>query len=92
MWPNRVYNPGPLTYEVGALPTALRGTAGQRRLDFLFESWRSRCRYIAALQIRRGSRDNLGIISHLLHKNIFCDPSLEPSQNMFSLRNKKNYL
>ena len=24
MWPNRVSNPGPLTYESGALPTALR--------------------------------------------------------------------
>ena len=28
MWPGRVSNPGPLTYESGALPTALRGTAG----------------------------------------------------------------
>ena len=27
MWPNRVSNPGPLTYESGALPTALRGPA-----------------------------------------------------------------
>ena len=25
MWPDRVSNPGPLTYEAGALPTALRG-------------------------------------------------------------------
>ena len=25
MWPDRVWNPGPLTYESGALPTALRG-------------------------------------------------------------------
>ena len=46
------------------------------------------------LQIRRDNRGNLGII----HKNIFGDPSLEPSrsnegsQHMFSLRNKKNYL
>ena len=24
MWPDRVLNPGPLTYESGALPTALR--------------------------------------------------------------------
>ena len=53
------------------------------------------------LQIRRGNSDNLGIISIFLHKNIFCDPSLQPSrqdgsnegsQDMFSLRNKKNYL
>ena len=42
--------------------------------------------------------DNLGITSHTSPKNIFCDPSLEPShgdgsneglQHMFSLRNKK---
>ena len=25
MWPDRVSNPGPLTYESGALPTSLRG-------------------------------------------------------------------
>ena len=32
------------------------------------------------LQIRRGNRDNLGIISHIFPlKNIFCDPLLEPS-------------
>ena len=30
MWPDRVSNPGPLTYESGALPTALRGPAGCR--------------------------------------------------------------
>ena len=27
MWPDRVSNPGPLTYESGALPTALHGLA-----------------------------------------------------------------
>ena len=27
MLPDRVSNPGPLTYEAGALPTALRGPA-----------------------------------------------------------------
>ena len=27
MWPGRVSNPGPLTYESGALPIALRGPA-----------------------------------------------------------------
>ena len=31
MWPDRVSNPGPLTYESGALPTALRG--------FLVSKW-----------------------------------------------------
>ena len=27
MWPDRVSNPGPLTYESGVLPIALRGPA-----------------------------------------------------------------
>ena len=27
MWPDWVSNPGPLTYESGTLPTALRGSA-----------------------------------------------------------------
>ena len=31
MWPDRVSNPGPLTYESCALPTALRGPAGRIR-------------------------------------------------------------
>ena len=29
MWPDRVSNPGPLTYESGALPIALRGPASK---------------------------------------------------------------
>ena len=29
MWPDRVSNSGPLTYESGALPTALRGSLRQ---------------------------------------------------------------
>ena len=31
MLPDRVSNPGPLTYESGALPTALRGPAAATR-------------------------------------------------------------
>ena len=31
MWPDRVSNPGPLTYESGALPTTIRGPAQKRR-------------------------------------------------------------
>ena len=46
-------------------------------------------------------RDKFGIIIHFLPRNIFCDPSLEPSQqdgsnegshHMSSLRNKYNHL
>ena len=38
MLPDRVSNPGPLTYESGALPIALRGPAFSRRsrLKFFF--------------------------------------------------------
>ena len=51
---------------------------------------------LAVLLIRRGNNDNLGVISHISpFKNIYCDPSTEPSlrggsnegsQHMFSLR------
>ena len=50
---------------------------------------------VVVLQIRNGNKDNLGIIFHIHHQNIFCDPPLEPSrrdgsnevsQHMFSLR------
>ena len=34
MWPDRVSNPGPLTYESGALPTALRMYGYQSLLCF----------------------------------------------------------
>ena len=33
MWPNRVSNPGPLTYDSGALSTALRGPATTTELN-----------------------------------------------------------
>ena len=32
MWPDRVSNPEPLTYDLGALPTALRGPASNERV------------------------------------------------------------
>ena len=35
MLPDRVSNPGPLTYESGALPIALRGPAADIRRDML---------------------------------------------------------
>ena len=33
MLPDRVSNPGPLTYESGALPIALRGPAGTSEIE-----------------------------------------------------------
>ena len=35
MWPDRVSNPGPLTYESGALSTELRGPALYFRWGFI---------------------------------------------------------
>ena len=35
MWPDRVSNPGRLTYESGALPTALRSPASTVRQSFV---------------------------------------------------------
>ena len=43
MWPDRVSNPGPLTYESGALPTALRGpasTKGSKDSSIRSVTWR----------------------------------------------------
>ena len=59
MWPDWVSNPGPLTYESGALPTALQGPAILRShytIKIILM-----CK-IPGLQIRRSNKDNLGII------------------------------
>ena len=57
--------------------------------------------WVPELQIRGAIEVNLGIIFLIFHKNIHCDPSLEPSCRdgsneashcMFLLKNKKNYL
>ena len=42
MWPDRVSNPGPLNYESGALPIALRGPAnGISQTGFDVQAWRN---------------------------------------------------
>ena len=40
MLPDRVSNPGPLTYESGALPIALRGPAIRNRREFIYSDIR----------------------------------------------------
>ena len=37
MLPDRVSNPGPLTYESGALPIALRGPAFKQRIFYVLK-------------------------------------------------------
>ena len=39
MWPGRVSNPGPLTYESGALPTVLRGPASGSSETSMLALW-----------------------------------------------------
>ena len=43
MWPDRVSNPGPLTYESGALPIALRGPAGKRIITSMISTEHISC-------------------------------------------------
>ena len=72
------------------------------RPDMTLDVYRGRKTTMQQNATRRGNRDKLGIIFLFLHENIPCDPSLElshhqdssneGSQDMFSLRNKKNYL
>ena len=42
MWPDRVSNPGPPTYESGALPIALRGPF-KRSTRYVFYDFINRC-------------------------------------------------
>ena len=72
MWPDRVSNPGPLTYESGALPTVLRGLAKvmltNPRTVWVFFSvtlYDSACLYICTY-----GRATLGKIMVFLSRNV----------------------
>ena len=45
MWPDRVSNPGTLTYESGALPTARRAITKYRYLHFKYRCLHFKYRY-----------------------------------------------
>ena len=49
MLPDRVSNPGPLTYESGALPIALRGPAINVKMPTIVGLLTSMCRKISSL-------------------------------------------
>ena len=58
MWPDRVSNPGPLTYELGALPIALRAPlhlAGsiclQIKLCFIIGAFSANSRFFSQFQM-----------------------------------------
>ena len=58
MLPDRVSNPGPLTYELGALPIALRGPA-------------TTCRIVTKLYYSTAHRDRISIANRVFI-SIFC--------------------
>ena len=53
MLPDRVSNPGPLTYESGALPIALRGPAV---LFESFNSWNAKLLFVWSTEYKTESR------------------------------------
>ena len=56
MWPDQVLNPGPLTFESGALPTALRGLAPLREdciVKGLHHSWKKEGSHKCCLPLKR---------------------------------------
>ena len=44
------------------------------------------------LRMGEGQRDDLGMVSVLLHKNMCCDPSLEPSRRGGSNEGPQHFL
>ena len=79
MWPDRLSNPGPLTYESGALPTALRGPASALVGHDII---------ITGFKERRDNSVNLGILSIILHKTYI----VTRVRTVSMVRNKTNYL
>ena len=62
MWPDRVSNPGPLTYESGALPTALRSPAFSNDLDklnFTFKAPKTQTTIITAPKCQKNVSSKL---------------------------------
>ena len=83
MWPGRLSNPGPLTYE-SALPTALHGPASTLKTAEQFKTRSYKNLSILNLDIKRLSYGisviisvNENVCSDLM-RTASCDPSLEP--------------
>ena len=58
MWPDRVSNPGPLTYESGALPIALRGPALSRRAVVSY--WRKYVHEVPVNRLSKSAQEKCG--------------------------------
>ena len=79
MLPDRLSNPGPLTFESGALPIALRIPADQLH-------------GISELQISGVLKIIQRFFFIFLNENICCDPPLEPSHQDGSNDGSQNML
>ena len=76
MWPDMVSNPEPLTYESGALPTALRGPEGiEDNSKIIFLISQRKHKVCCDPSLEPSQRDN----------------SNDGSQNMFLWKNMDNY-
>ena len=67
MWPDRVSNPGPLTNESGALPTALRGPATFRCNNSLRED----CNYCETDPVEVDQRSKQAIYHKILSVDMY---------------------
>ena len=92
MWPDRVSNPGPLTYESGVLPTALCGPAAEeeQELEALVESFDKTCkRYmeVSAEKTRLMTNCAKGILREIMVKrqNLGTIHALSTSEQLFQM-------
>ena len=92
MWPDRISNPGPLTYESGALPTALRGPAAEeeQELEALVESLDNTCkRYmeVSAEETRLMTNCAMGILREIMVKrqNLGTIQASSTSEQLFQM-------
>ena len=66
MWPVRVSNPGPLLYESGALPTALRGPVAVKINKFLMIRSFGSKKYSKEMKKKKKKTDNrLGLLESI---------------------------
>ena len=59
MLPDRVSNPGPLTYESGALPTALRGPAQKLMIKRALVNLAKKCKITAVSRVKLTDQHSL---------------------------------
>ena len=63
MWPDRVSNPGPLTYESSALLTALRGPVTKQRSRHQFKA-------TTCIQKKRVPKNGVSVFFHKTEVNV----------------------